>query len=403
MPDYNYLLERCNYVNKISAALIDEFLVYYAAKMDKVDREFESRISRFKEIEKAMPSNWKALIKAQYIAQRIFRQQGLIHKYLNHSAVKARNAEEQEFLRSMAASPWRFSFCEIIANPAPDFYEMEDVFTAEIFELYSPAITRTLSERPVLLWFPLIGNNGACWQTYGPVTAFQSFNADDIFFYATELNPLIESDAELMADLDDNPVRYMILVYGSNFPLVAQQGYEVVHVTAEESVNGFNVQALRKDFRVEYAEGVFKLSHGVWSEPPHFAEAYHEEASGKLFLSAFTDKGYRELSTILNTHGMNVPTEPEIRLHMPMVSVIEKVLKRKLEINPYSRLFETRTSPESEAQMSKLNQLLALALPFINSGQQPDVDALAKEAGVDPEQAKELLEKALGRINELRK
>jgi hypothetical protein len=403
MPDYNYLLERCNYVNKISAVLIDEFLLYYAAKMDKVDREFESRISRFKEIEKAMPSNWKALIKAQYIAQRIFRQQGLIHKYLNHSAVKARNAEEQEFLRNMAASPWRFSFCEIIANPAPDFYEMEDVFTAEIFELHSPAITRTLSERPVLLWFPLIGYNGACWQTYGPVTAFQSFNADDIFFYATELNPLIESDAELMADLDDNPVRYMILACGSNYPLVAQQGFEVVQVTAEESVNRFDVQALRKDFRVEYAEGVFKLSHGVWSEPPHFAEAYHEEVSGKLFLSAFTDKGYHELSTILNTHGMNIPTEPEIRLHMPMASVIEKVLKRKLEINPYGRLFETPRSPESEAQLSKLNQLLALALPYINSGQQPDVDALAKKAGVDPEQAKALLEQALGRINELRK
>lgn len=206
-----------------------------------------------------------------------------------------------------------------------------------------------------------------------------------------------------MADLDDNPVRYMVLACGSNYPLVAQQGYELVQVSAEESVNGFDMQALRKDFRVEYAEGVFKLSHEVWSEPPHFAEAYHEEASGKLFLSASTDKGYRELSTILNTHGMNVPAEPEIRLHITMNTVIEKALKRKLEINPFSRLFETPRAPEREAQLSKLNQLLALALPFINSGQQPDVAALAKEAGVDYEQAKALLEQALGRINELRK
>jgi hypothetical protein len=86
-----------------------------------------------------------------------------------------------------------------------------------------------------------------------------------------------------------------------------------------------------------------------------------------------------------------------------MVHVIEKILKRKLLLNPYSQLFESKKSTESEAEMSKLNQLMALALPYINSGRQPDVAALAKEADVDPEVAKELLEQAMRRINELRK
>jgi hypothetical protein len=403
MPDYNHLLDRCSYVNKISTTLIDEFLVYYAVKCDKVDREFETRISRFREIEKEMPSNWKGLIKAQYIGQRIFKEGGLIHKYLNSAAIKARNTEEQEYLRTMAAYPWRFSFSEIRANPASDFYEMEDVFTGEVFLLYSPSITRTLSDQPVLLWFNLIGYNGSCWQTYGPVISFQSFSSDDIFFYATELNSAIESDADLLADLDDNPVRYMVLACGSNYPLVVQQDYEVVQVTGEGTYTGFDVQALRKDSLVEYAEGVFKLSHEVWSERPHFAEAYYEEASGKVLLFALTDRGYRELSGLLISHGMEIPTEPDIRLHIPMGIVIKKALKRTLDLNPYSRLFETRTSPESEEQMSKLNRFLALALPYINSGRQPDITALAKEAGVDAELAGEMLQTAMGRINELRK
>jgi hypothetical protein len=120
-------------------------------------------------------------------------------------------------------------------------------------------------------------------------------------------------------------------------------------------------------------------------------------------LFALTDQGYRELAAILNTYKINVPTDPDIRLHVSMSHVIEKLLNRKLDLNPYSHLFEIQQSPESEAEMLKLNNLIALALPYINSGQQPDIVALAKETGVDPELAKELLEQAISRIDNLRK
>jgi hypothetical protein len=195
----------------------------------------------------------------------------------------------------------------------------------------------------------------------------------------------------------------MVLAVGSNFPLVFQQENEVVQAISESNSVELDIQALRKNFRIEYAESVFKLTHKVLSESPYFAEAYFAEESGDLLLFALSDQGYRELAAILNTYGMNVPTEPDIRLHISMVHVIEKILKRKLLLNPYSQLFESKKSTESEAEMSKLNQLMALALPYINSGRQPDVAALAKEADVDPEVAKELLEQAMRRINELRK
>lgn len=403
MSEYTNWKDHCNYVNRISSSLIDEFLMYYAVQKDRIDREFETRISRFKETERQMPSKWKGLIKSQYIVHQIFKERGLIHKYLNHAAVKARSAEELEYLQSTLNYPWRFSFSEITGNPAPDFYEMEDVFTGEVFNLYSPSVTRTLAENPVLLWFNLIAYNGYCYQTFGPVTAFRGFTADDIFFYATELEPAIESAEDLMKHINENPVRYMILAVGSNYPLVFQQETEMVQVVSEiESVEP-DMQMLRKDFKVEYAESIFKLTHKVWSESPYFAEVYFAEETAELLVYALSDQGYRELAAILNGYGLNVPAEPDVRLHVSMSHVIEKVLKKKLDLNPYSYLFESQKSPESEAQMQNLNQLMALALPYINSGQQPDVAALAKEAGVDPEVAKELLEQAIGRINELRK
>jgi hypothetical protein len=255
----------------------------------------------------------------------------------------------------------------------------------------------------VLLWFNLIGYNGYCYQTFGPVTGFRGFTADDIFFYATELEPAIQSEEDLIRHIDENPVRYMILAVGSNFPLVFQQETEMVQVVSESESVDLDTQKLRKDFKVEYAESIFKLTHQVWSGSPYFAEAYYAEETDKLHVFALSDKGYQELAVILNNYGLNVPIEPDVRLHVSMSHVIEKVLKRKLHLNPYSHLFEITASPESEAEMLQLNKLMALALPYINSGQQPDIAALAKETGIDYELAKELLDQAMGRINELRK
>jgi len=403
MPDYNQLRDLCQNDSNISKAVIDEFLLYYAAKRDKLDREFETRISRFRDIEREMPSNWKGLIKAQFIGHRIFKEGGLINKYLNHTAIKELGKEEQNYLKKMANHHWRFSFSEVSDNPAPDFYEMEDVFTGEVYLLYSRSMSQILSEHPILLWFNLIGFNGSCWQTYGPVVSFKCFSPDDIFFYAAELNPVIESEADLTEDIDENPIRYMMLTAGSNYPLIESRGHEVVQVYGEGRSADFDIQKLKSEFKVEYAESVFKLSHPVWSEPPHSSEAYYVEESGVVSLTALTDRGYQEMSSLLKKHGVDVPSDPDIRIHLPMLTLMEKVFKKRPELHPYTRLFETKTSPESEAMMSKLNQFMALALPYINSGKEPDVDALAKEAGVDPMTARDLFQNAMDKIREMRK
>jgi hypothetical protein len=53
--------------------------------------------------------------------------------------------------------------------------------------------------------------------------------------------------------------------------------------------------------------------------------------------------------------------------------------------------------------MAKLNKFMALALPYVNSDKEPDVDALAREAGIDPETARGLLLSAMKKIKEMRK
>ncbi|MEJ7769502.1 MAG: hypothetical protein WKF89_16910 [Chitinophagaceae bacterium] len=403
MPDYNQLKEMCNKGSKISTAVIDEFILHYAAKRDKLDQEFEAKISRFTHAEREMPSSWTGLITAQYIGHKIFKEQGLITRYLNHAAIRDLDSEQQNYLRLMAVHPWRFSFSEIKANPARDFYVMQDIFTRETYLLYSTSVSQILLERPVLSWFNLIGFNGDCWQTYGPVTGFQSFGGDDIFFYASELNGSIESAADLMKDLENNPVPYMMLMTGSVYPLVQNGGFEILHVVSEIHAAAFDMQTLRKTFKVEYAEGVYRLSDKIWSEPPHFSAAYYDEGREIMLLSALTDRGYLEMAKKLHTHKIKLPVDPDIRLHLPMLTVIKQLLRKDPKINPYSRLFATNPSPENEAMMAKLNEFLSLAMAAINAGKNPDINAMAKKIGIDPETAKDLFQQSINSIKKLRK
>src|SRR5690606_6466095 len=216
MDHYTGLREYCKSENNFTYEVIDSFLLHYAAKRGNVATEFFQRLKRFNHVEKELDQELMGMITAQYIVHRVFRENGLIHKYLNHTAVKDLEEGQQRFLRRVSFRPWQFSFCVIEENIAKDIYKMADVFRGTTFLLYSEALTKTLEETPIFLWFLLISHNGECWQTYGPVVGYESFDEDDIFFYATELDSEIFMDDDLVESVEENPVPYMMLAHGSD-------------------------------------------------------------------------------------------------------------------------------------------------------------------------------------------
>lgn len=402
MQNFDNIRSLCEFSTRVFVDAFDDYLLNHAAHHNRLDPEFQKLYSPYKAIGRQMPANWKGLIETQYIGHRIFRKNGLIHTYIKNGSLEVLSASSRDHLVKMAAFPWRFSFSKVLHNPAPDFYEMLDMFTAEEYLLFSPSLTLGLKSGSSMLHFNLIGFNGACYQTFGPVIGLRTFNSDDIFFYASECDPSIASDEALVADVEANPLRYMVLAYGSEYPLLMSRGHEVIHSYGGCAFDNFELPDLKKHFKVEYAQQVFRLTHPTWSDIPHFAEAYIDEESGEVFLAALTDQGYQEFSRILANLFPGFPNDPDIRIHAPILTFIGDVLKRKLILNPYSPLFEEKQSPESEEKLSRLNKLLSLALPYVNSGREPVIEDLAKQAGVDPEEAREILNIAMNRAKELR-
>jgi len=403
MKDFTAIVQVCHETSRISATVIDEFLIYYAAAQYNLEQDFDLKLGKFRHITQKFPKEWINRLKAQYIVHKIFKADGLVGKILTHSALQRLTLEEIRLLEFQAVNPWKFSFSIIKEIPADDFYVMVDVFREEQYLVYSPGITKTRTDHSIILWFNLIGFNGSCWQSYGPIGAYSSFEPDDIFFFATEMEPGIVGEKSLLNHLENHPLPYMMLLSGANYPLVLNKNHQLLHCMAEYKRFQLDFGSLSDRFTTEHKQGIYKFSLKRWAGPPHFSQAYFEETKRTLVLSAMTDRGFRALIEGFNACGHDLSGEPDVRVHLTMVKTASDILMKKINLLLYEHLFTPESSPVKKEVVEKLNNFLNLAMPEINAGRQPDIKALAGKAGVDPALAEDVIRHAFERFNKMKR
>lgn len=402
MGQIDRIKKACEENSRLTAELVDKFLIYYAAAHNNLEQVMQREFARYSRAAAELPADWDSRAKAQYLAHRVFREDGLIRKFLNHTALKKLTSDEMKFLEFHADHPWRFSFSTINANPAGDFYLMEDVFRDEEFLLYSPAVTETLKTQGVSLWLSLVSFNGSCWQTYGPVNPYTGFEPDDIFFFATEINHLIDNEEGLIKEVESNPVPFMLLITGSTLPILVSKNYRVLNVVAEYKNKDLDTRNLAGRFKSAYSNGVYRLTLKRWGAPPHFAEAFYDEKEKTLLISAMTDMGFAQLIKALNEYGLYLSFEPDVRVNQTMLTVASDILGRNIDVPRYNHLFKKDIPPEKKEQLDKLNILIQLAIPDINAGKEPDILSISAKVGMDPETVRDILRQITEKINKIK-
>lgn len=401
MRDYDQIISVCENTSRISSSVVDEFLLYYAARRNKLELEMNMKFAAYRHITRQFPKEWENRLKAQFIAHTIFRYDGSIRKFLNHAEIKNLRNEELEYLKFQSENPWKFSFSIIKENPYKDFYLMTDVFRGSDFLLFSPGTTRTLESLRAILWFNLISFNGSCWQSFGPIGAYQSFEPDDIFFFATELNSSVEDEEDLLSDIENNPIPYMMLTSGANNPLIISSKDKIVHLLAAYDMKKMDTKSLAQSFKTEYNNGVYRLSLKKWMVPPHFSQAYYDEEIKIIFLSSMTERGFNALARAFRAYGYNFSSDPFIRVNPSMVSTASEILGRKIDLLEYEHLFTKEETPEDKEKLGRLNTLMDLILKDYNAGIKPDVEDYARKSGVHIDTVKSLVEQVLHNINRI--
>jgi hypothetical protein len=392
LVDYAAMRGHCEVAGRITENLIDGFLVSFAAKRYDLEKKMELQFNRYRHVFSKFAKSDVNLFKTQYIAHRIFKEGGILEKILKHPALNRLSVGEREFLELQTKTPWRFSFSEMISEPDKDFFRMRDVFTEEEYLLFSRGTSRLKAEGPKLLWLNLIGFNGACWQSFGPIGAFQSFDADDVFFFATEKNHDIDDSLQVKEDMDADPIPYVLLISGAAYPRTISKGFETVIMMTEVDSEAPDSTAMKKKFTVEYNQDVYRYTHKKLGEFPHFAEIYFDEKEKVLLLQAMTEYGFQHLIRDFNALGHDISDIALIRVRMQLVTTAESILNRKITINEYDNLFRKDPEPVKTRQTDQLNEFFRMVTPALNEGREPDIEAAVRKTGVDPETAAELVQ-----------
>ncbi|MCP4313178.1 MAG: hypothetical protein GY790_18110 [Bacteroidetes bacterium] len=399
--EYEELRRFCKLSSRISKHVVDDFLINYAAGHQGMEKKMEQHFDRFRHVGKQLGRENVNMLKSQYLAHRVFRKDGLLGKFLKHPALGRFKGEERDYLEQAGKMPWRFSFSVTVDEPAADFYFMEDVLTGKQYLLHSPGISDIRESGNPALWFNLVGFNGFCWQSYGPIVYYNSFEVGDIWFYATELNPGLEDYEEVAAHVELDPVPYMMLISGSTLPMNFNKEDQLLYLLSEFDMDKLDTARLKKEFRTEYESGVYRITNKQWEEHPHFAQIYFDEGKHILLFFAMTQRGFEALVKAFNAFGYEYPTEPYLQINLSMVSIVDKILKKKVVLNEYLDMFQEETDPEEDEMMEKINAFIALVMPELNEGRSPDIDQAALKTGVDPETAYSVVESVLesmGRI-----
>lgn len=185
----------------------------------------------------------------------------------------------------------------------------------------------------------------------------------------------------------------MMLLTGAAYPITYHKEEEIVNaLSVHEEVN-LNLEGIEKAFEMEYAEGLYRFTQLGWGEFPYFNRAYYNELDKDLVLHSMTDIGFRNLAKAIGKYGIKQDEYPQVRVHVPMLMTIKKILGTEIILNEYEEYFR-EAAPASESQsegIKKLNDLIAVLLPAINAGQTPDVESAAKKLDVDPETANEVV------------
>jgi hypothetical protein len=387
MPKYSEIQKHCEESSKLSKAVIDNFLINFTAAKEKLEPQMYASIKKYKRVSSELQASYLNFMKSEYIAHKIFKKGGFIEKYLKRTEIKSLPPQEFQFLEFQSRYPWRFSFAKIKNKPAKAFFEMEDVITAESYLLYSPGIHDTEEEQHPRIWFNLIGYNGKCWQTYGLIIPFMSFTTDDIFFFATELNPKIESEEMLMSEVENNPFPFFMLLSASNIPVVVSREHEVLYCYSSDILEKFSTEKLSSKFIVAWNKNVYQLKLKGHDQIPHFAEAYYDEKHQELVRTAMTLNGFESLTLALDKAGYELNVEADIIVSPGMLSITEKILGKHLEVNPFEKLFDKSQGKGESEDLNRMNHFLKLALPYCNANKEINIKELARQTGLDEETA----------------
>jgi hypothetical protein len=401
--NYQELKDYCTQVSETSKRIVDQGALEWVSKRhSRIVKEFLSSASVYRERGVAFNAPMLFTLTITYQAWQLFRSGGLITKYVKGSEYAALQGLDLEVLQGYERRPWSFRLFRVDKLHPHDFLTVVDELSGEKLLLQSKGITEAHTEQGPRLWFVLLLHNGRCYQTYGGLLSYPSFDLEDLYYFGGELGEVLDGPEALSRLINRNPTPFLMLCMASDLPRIVLKGeFDFVwHQAVDPMDVGPSMGDHEDRFSVKWNRNVFLLEpkdDSAWGKFPHYAKAYYDERRGELLRISQTEVGFEGLTSLLTQGGLELDPISDVAVSAGMLTAAWRVLGRPMRLDPYAQLFEVK-EPKSE-QMDTINEALRLMMDDVNAGTVPDFEAVALQSGLDVEECENLFRQISGMLD----
>ncbi len=88
MSDYEKIRQECELNSMISERVVDDFLLYFAARHQGLEKKMNKQFGWHRDVLQKLDKSTVEMLKSQYVIHRVFRENGLLGKFLEHPGLK---------------------------------------------------------------------------------------------------------------------------------------------------------------------------------------------------------------------------------------------------------------------------------------------------------------------------
>lgn len=396
----NRLLQQAEQDSDILAAVEDDIIAWGGPEGQRLSLPLGKQLRKHSRDFERMPEGWLGATLSQHLMGRVFGREQLIKKFFVSSEAVRHSDAELEWCRSFHADPWWYMVYTVERQEAGELLWIRDVADGEQHLLCSRA-TVMLQREGHRVFLALVFRRGELLQTFSLIHSWVGLQPFDFQAYARVLDSACLRAHGLSRVVEQQLLAFLLLDLVATIPHMVFRGRELEYYTGAYRVSGFDPSDYELEgWKLEEKHGVLAIRPQPVEFPRDYVGLYYEKARKTLHIAADSVEQYREL---VDFSLYELDAEPQLHFSqlmwvaMAMAGVKEPPLLDLLKhFSPEPELDEAEDEddegPVLSSDIDTINAFMNHMTECENNGVAFDLDQMAAEYGVDPQDAQNLFE-----------
>lgn len=347
-----------------------------------------------------MPEGWIEAVLTQYLLGRMFGREQLVKQFLKSPYAARYETEYLDWCRFFNDNSWFYMVYIVEKQEAGDLFRVRDIGSGERRLLRSTS-TLSLYREGFRIFMSLVFKKGDAYQCYSIIHPWMGLQPFDFHTFARMTDSDWYTQHGLSWVIEKHFHLFAMLGMFANAPGFRFKGLTLDYYIGSYRVAGFDPSDYRGGGWIQKEKnGVIEIRF----QPDSMVRKsglYYEKSRKTLHILARSEAEY---SLLVELSGYELEPEPQMICSLLMQTIMEKLTGQLPPVIDFLKYFENINSGErletpapdnrrlDPAELDTINALMQRMTECEIKGIPFELDQLAEEYGVEPEDARNMYE-----------